>query len=195
MHFIFDMDGVIVNTHTPWLEEYNREYNDTLQYSDITSWGMHEFVKPECGTKIYDYLKQPGFFYYMDPLPGAVEILQKIKADTRHQITLGTAPPWDAPTAVFDKIQWIKKYLPFIEIDKEVVLLNAKYKLHADLIFDDKPATLDDFPGISVAMSYKYNRGHGDFRTPGTDPAQAWQWFYESIPLFEELILLQREAA
>ena len=57
----FDIDGVLADLHTAWLDEYNKDFDDNLTISYITQWEMDKFVKPECGKKIFNYLKRPLF--------------------------------------------------------------------------------------------------------------------------------------
>lgn len=45
----------------------------------VQSWNTHEWVKPECGKKIYDYLKDPDLYDHIVPLDGAVEGLRRIR--------------------------------------------------------------------------------------------------------------------
>ena len=52
MKILVDVDGVCADLHMTWLHRYNTDYDDHLIHSDITRWAIHEFVKPECGTKI-----------------------------------------------------------------------------------------------------------------------------------------------
>ncbi|MFZ5827353.1 MAG: 5' nucleotidase, NT5C type, partial [Bacillota bacterium] len=59
---LFDLDGVCCNLMKKWLAVYNHDYSDNLTEADITSWNWDDFVKPECGKRIYHYLNRPGFF-------------------------------------------------------------------------------------------------------------------------------------
>jgi 5'-nucleotidase len=67
-----DVDGVLLDLHTPWLARYNRDYNDSLSVEQVTDWSIHKFVKPECGKRIYDYLDDE-IYNLVHPIPGALE--------------------------------------------------------------------------------------------------------------------------
>ncbi len=69
-----DLDDTLNNLCDSWLAPYNRDYNDNLTRKDLIKWEINELVKPECGIKIYDYLKEPGFFKNLDIQTGAKEV-------------------------------------------------------------------------------------------------------------------------
>ena len=59
----------------------------------------------------------PGIFALMDPMPGAVEAVQKLRE--RYDLYILSTAPWNNPTAWCDKPNWVKKhfgsdeYFPF----------------------------------------------------------------------------------
>ena len=60
---LLDSDGVIADILERWLDVYNNTYNDSLTREEFASTfgGLHNVVKPECGEKVYDILREPGF--------------------------------------------------------------------------------------------------------------------------------------
>ena len=76
---LFDLDGVCCDLMKKWLAVYNHDYGDNLTEADITSWNWDEFVKPECGKRIYHYLNRPGFFADLEPIEGCVESLDRLE--------------------------------------------------------------------------------------------------------------------
>ena len=113
-----DMDGVLVNFQSgiDRLDEKTRqEYKDHLD--DV-----------------------PGIFALMDPMPGAVEAVQKLR-ECYDLYILSTAP-WNNPTAWCDKLNWVKKHFggdkdsPFY---KRIILTHHKDLCHGDYLIDDRP--------------------------------------------------------
>ncbi|MCJ7984909.1 hypothetical protein MUB16_14170 [Priestia sp. OVL9] len=49
---------------TDWHNQYNKDYCDSLSVEKLKCWESEKYVKPECGTKIYDYLDQRAFFTF-----------------------------------------------------------------------------------------------------------------------------------
>ena len=173
MKLAIDLDSVLVQLLPTWLQRYNQEYQDQLCIEDITVWEMERLVRRECGPRIYRYLQEPGFFRTLPPVPKGPEILERLQEEG-HEIFLATASPLHAATAMWDKLQWTQEHLPFLD-PASLIFIHPKHLLQTDLLFDDSPTQLDHFPGISVAMDYPYNRGHGDYRVA------SWPEFYHLI--------------
>lgn len=153
---LVDMDSVTTDLMSKWHQRYNADYDDDLTVEKVSHWGMHELVKQECGSKIYDYLEEEGFYRDLSPLPHAVETLERLSED--FEIFLVTASPVNA---MADKVRWVKTHLPFFDPQK-IVFTHHKYIVKGDLLFDDAPHNLLAFQqhgGLAVAMDYPYNRG------------------------------------
>ena len=50
----------------------------------------------------------PDIFTLMDPMPGAVEAVQKLRE--RYDLYILSTAPWNNPTAWCDKLNWVKKH-------------------------------------------------------------------------------------
>ena len=162
---IIDMDGVSVQFVPAICKEYNKTTNNgELTPADITAWDMRQFgIEDEMWIK-------PGFFRNLEPMPGAVEVLYKLKNDYR--ITIAT----DCMGVDFiqkDKQAWINEHLPFVD---DVYFLSDKSIVPGDLLFDDAPHHLDNWPGIKVKMVTPYNQD-----TKADYEVNNWQEFDELI--------------
>jgi len=149
------MDSVTVDLMSKWFGRYNKEYNDQLKIDQLASWNTEHFVKPECGSKIYDYLLEPGFYRDLQPIPHAIEVLKRLTKE--YTIYIVTTSP---KTALMDKVDWVEEHLPFISAS-QIIFTHHKEQIKGDLLFDDAPHNLISFQesgGISVAMDYAYNR-------------------------------------
>ena len=78
----------------------------------------------------------PGVFSLMEPLPGAIEALNRL-ADTFEVYILSTAP-WKNPSAWADKVRWIQRYLGD-RFTKHLILCHRKDFLRGDFLVDDRP--------------------------------------------------------
>jgi 5'(3')-deoxyribonucleotidase len=136
-----DIDGVVANLIPVWLAHYNHDYNDNLKPTDITGWDTDKFVKPECGLKIYDYLKDPHLYDEVLPVDGALDAIKELKADG-YRLVYITATPIEASGA---KFQWLKRY-GCIKSPQDYVEASDKSLLMAlGTLVDDKPENLDYF--------------------------------------------------
>ena len=161
--FAFDMDGVTADLHLEWYHRYNADYDDDLKIDDITEWSTHKFVKPECGLKMYSYLHEPGLFSGLDPIPGAVDGVKRVWAEG-HRVVFITRPPAECGHAYVEKRRWVAKHFPEIVKDigeVPIIFTQNKAWANADVLLDDAPHHLDEFPGLSIALWYAYNDGHG----------------------------------
>jgi len=76
-----------------------------------------------------------GIFSLMQPMPGAIESLKKLKK--KYDIYILSTAPWNNPSAWSDKLIWIKKYLPKIAY-KRLILSHNKNLNKGDFLVDDR---------------------------------------------------------
>ena len=119
----FDMDNVLVDFQSgidQLSEEIKQEYDGELD-------------------------EVPGIFGLMKPLPGAIEAFNEL-AEQYDVYILSTAP-WENPTAWFDKVVWVKKYLGK-NAYKRLILSHNKNLNKGDYLIDDRLANgADRFEG------------------------------------------------
>ena len=127
-----DVDGTVADLHTVWLARYNQDYNDNLQSNEIIAWNIHEFTKPECGKRMYEYIEYPSIYDDVLPINGSLEVINELKAKRKDlriiyvtNSTLGTAGR---------KYTWLKHYGFLDKLDDYVEAkdkaLNYYYILH-----------------------------------------------------------------
>jgi 5'-nucleotidase len=66
-----DIDDVLLGLVPHWLKPYNKDWNDNLTADKILTWQFSDYVKPECGKKIYDYLT-PSLYEGIPIVEGAL---------------------------------------------------------------------------------------------------------------------------
>ncbi|MGO4888212.1 5' nucleotidase, NT5C type [Anaerobacillus sp. MEB173] len=177
LRLLIDMDSVMADLMTPWYARYNKDYNDKLHYLDLTSWDTHKFVKKECGEKIYQYLHEPGFYRYLQPLPHSQAVMEKLNKE--HEIFIVTTSPAEA---VSDKQEWMKEHFPFIQIE-HMIFTHRKDLIIGDLLFDDAPHNLEAFMATgrkAIAMNYPYNQ------SVNCDRVNNWLEFADYIAHLQE---------
>jgi len=155
-----DMDDVLNPLIPSWILEYNRDYNDNLQPSDITSWDVCNFVKPECNEKIYNYLFKPKFFTYMKPQEDSIEVTKwLIEHFNVHVVTNSHYKTWQ------DKIEWVIKYYPHLQADKgKFICTSEKHMWRADYLVDDNGVNIESFAPYGKVILYDkpHNQYLGD---------------------------------
>ena len=97
----------------------------------------------------------PGLFALMKPMPGAIKAFNFL-ADKFDTYILTTAP-WMNPTALNDKRDWVKRYLPENGY-KRLIITHHKNLNKGDYIIDDRFARgVDEFDGEHIHF------GEGDY--------------------------------
>lgn len=151
MRLIIDMDEVICDFLGPLCRQYNHLYGTDWSVSQFSEYDLGSFIGDE-GREIF---LKAGFFYGLEPYPGSLEILGKLGADGHDVIIASNA--LGNPDAAADKCRWMAKYLPEL-LPENFFITSRKYLVRGDLLFDDSPGVLNNFPGIKVVMDRPYNR-------------------------------------
>lgn len=153
-----DMDQVLVDLLTPWLERYNNDYQDNLKPSDIVSWNFCHIVKPECHKKIYTYLDDQSLFESLPIMDGSQEILKTLSND--YELFVVTAP-WN-PDNMATKFRYLQKNFSFIS-ESNYVFTRNKSIVNADYLIDDKPDNFHEFRGKAILFEAPHNHAEVDF--------------------------------
>lgn len=142
---LVDVDGVVADLHTEWLRRYNRDYNDTLTYEQITAWNIHQFTKPECGVRVYDYLADADLYNNVPVIKDAVWGTGALRRMGHSVVYV---------TAYFNvrRVRWLHKHgflLPNNSqwaLAEDVIMANNKDYVLGDMLIDDKPENLKNRP-------------------------------------------------
>ena len=108
-----DMDGVLVDF-----------------YSGINR------LSPEIREQYSDHPEDvPGVFALMDPMPGAIDAVNRLKE--KYDVYILSTAPWDNPSGWADKVTWIKTHLDSYFV-KRLILCHRKDLLRGDFLVDDR---------------------------------------------------------
>lgn len=152
---LVDMDGILADLQSPWIDAYNRETGDSLAMSDVTDWGIENFMTRM--DEPWDILRRPGFFAQLEPLPGAVEGFKALQ-EMGHEILICSSPA--SAESAKDKILWCKDWLGVER--RDIALMHKKSWLSGtcDVLIDDKPATIRQWAAAgkdAITLAYPYN--------------------------------------
>ena len=172
-----DADGVCCDLHPEWLRRYNRDYDDHLTPADIQHWDIARNVKPDCGVKIYGYLQDVDLYEHIQPVPGALDGIRRIR-ELGHTVIFAT----DCTYGMTDqKARWFERHgfsLPREDgrgLPKDFVAINGKFHLDADLLIDDGAHHIR--PWVegkrrrAILFEYPYNQHLLD-----EVPSAFWMW-------------------
>lgn len=149
-----DVDGCCADLISTWLfDKYNVDYRDNLFPKDITNWNIHEFVKPECGMKIYDYIEDPSIYDNVLPIKDTLSVITHLRIMGYKIIFVTNA----ARGTEGRKFKWLNDYSIFSEGDGYIET-EDKSNIPADYLIDDYPKNISSFRnGVGVLFSAPYN--------------------------------------
>ena len=91
----------------------------------------------------------PGVYELMEPMPGALEAVDKLK--DKYDLYILSTAPWKNPGAWTHKVEWVQKYFGMGEENpfyKKLILTHKKQLNKGDYLIDDRDKNgADKFEG------------------------------------------------
>lgn len=149
---LIDMDDVLADLRTPWIQAISDEHQVKIDPSQVKSWEIHkELQLPET---IYRIIERPGFFENLPVMSNAVEVMKVLWEQYDCYIVSASSYSHDI---VPQKWRWLQKHFPFIQKEK-VIFAKDKSVIKADFMIDDGPHNLRAFDGWRICYDSPYNR-------------------------------------
>ena len=127
-----DCDGVLNNLTERVLEIYNERTSKDIRISDITDYNFYDCLPKEDAYGIIELFKEKELWDSLTPSndsPCGIKTL----IQEGHRIIIATATN---PINFQWKVEWIKKYYPFINPD-DIIRITDKSLLKCDVMIDD----------------------------------------------------------
>ena len=125
-----DMDGVLVDFES----------------------ALSKLAKDDHANYVGQYDNVPGIFALMEPMPGAIEAVEKLRH--KYDLYILSSSPWENPTALGDKLAWVKKYFGDEKDSlfyKKVIFSSVKHLSRGDILIDDRTANgVGNFEGEHI---------------------------------------------
>ena len=157
---IVDVDGVC-GDFVSHLNKKMEEIGYKVNKDKLDKWSLTDRFYSIGGRDIEkDYLKILDNIDFWASIPlfkNVQEILKKI--DKNYNLLIVTSPfPQVVDAFKEGRLQWLKKYFPFIKRD-QIIFESKKWKIKADIIIEDKPETIEKFKGsLKIVMDAPYNQ-------------------------------------
>lgn len=137
LSIVVDMDDVLADFNSELLSRYNKKYNDNLEYWE--EWDMSKCVKPECGNKIFDIMKEPKLFRNLSLIKGALEGFNELLKISK-VIIVSSAEPY----SMEDKYYWVQEHFPNFDVKTRLFFGGGKGEFCPgyDIIIDDAPKNI-----------------------------------------------------
>jgi len=145
---LVDMDGVLANVYSRFIEKHEEEFGVRLATKDII--GLKE---AEAFPNQLKWVNKQGFFRTVPVMPGSQQVLKRLH-DHYEIVVVSMATEY--PMSLTDKQLWLADKFPFISW-KQIVFCGSKNIIQADIMIDDHPKNLDNFKGETIIFSQPHN--------------------------------------
>ncbi|KAA6440745.1 5'(3')-deoxyribonucleotidase [Dyadobacter flavalbus] len=146
-----DMDNVIADIESNWINLYYKEYGVKVTKQDLHGKPEDEaFPDPVAARRL---LYQPGFFRHAPIVPGAQEAL--IKLQENFDIYIVSAA-MEFPNSLPEKYDWLHEHFPSISW-KNIVFCGDKRIIDTDYLIDDHLKNLDFCKGTPILFTASHN--------------------------------------
>jgi 5'(3')-deoxyribonucleotidase len=154
-----DMDEVMADTLTAWLEHFNRDVGTHITKEDLRGRKIYELIGPERSVAARAILDHPDFFIGLPLMEGSQKVVQRLTE--KYQVFI-TSAAMEHPSSLPAKYVWLKKHFPFIP-DTNIVFCGDKSIIRADFMIDDSLPNLKAFTGQGVVFTAPHNILSSDF--------------------------------
>jgi 5'-nucleotidase len=149
-----DMDGVIADTETQFINWYELDYGVKVYPHEILGREENEMFPDKEAARKFAFT--PGFFRTLPVMPGAVEALQTIMENFEVYIV---SAAMEFPQSLPEKIEWLHENFPFISW-RNIVFCGDKSIINTDFMIDDHIKNLDYFKGKTIMFHAFHNVNH-----------------------------------
>src|SRR5262249_14786898 len=104
-----DMDDVMADTLTVWLERYNQDFGTRVTKADLHGKKLYDIVGPDRAAAARAYLDHPEFFSDLPLMDGSQKVVERL---TETYEVFVTSAAMDHPNSFPAKYAWLKKHFP-----------------------------------------------------------------------------------
>lgn len=176
MIIMIDMDDTIEQLVKGWCKYMNVHYGTTTTPDDVHEWDLSLAFPEQTSDQVYAAEKTDEIWDYVEPIPGAAEVMQQLIADG-HELYIVTNTLYESLRAKMDKVLF--KYFPFIDWD-HVIITKNKHIINGDVLIDDGIHNLTGGNYKKILFTANHNRNF-DAASIGAVRADNWKQVYEII--------------
>jgi 5'-nucleotidase len=148
-----DMDEVMADTLTTWLERCNKHFGTRMTKADLHGKKIYDLVGSDRAVVARGILDHPEFFLDLPLMEGSQAVIKML--NEKHEVFV-TSAAMDHPNSFPAKYLWLKKHFSFIP-DKNIVFCGDKSIIRADFMIDDSIPNLKAFIGQGVVFTAPHN--------------------------------------
>jgi len=155
-----DMDEVMADTMTHFLEKYNDNFGVGLKAEHFQGRHVFEVIDEAHKPQARDYFQEETLFATIPVMPGSAGVVEALTA--RYEVFITTAA-MDVPCSFTPKFDWLQRHFPFIPTSN-IVFCGDKSIILADYLIDDNIRHLTKFHGEGIIYTAPHNVNETRFR-------------------------------
>ncbi len=189
-HFtiLFDADDTAENLVECWISMLNERYGTSVSVEDVTEWDLSSAFPSLTKEQVYGVLTEDELWSRLQPMPGSVEVLQKLKNDG-HELYMVTASDY---RTLKTKMERIFQLFPFLDWD-HVIVAHNKQMVNGDFLIDDGTHNLVGAKYVPIIYTRPHNKNFDTYSTCMLR-ADSWQEVYDTISFYADLVECQRRS-
>lgn len=152
MILLVDCDDVLSDFATRFREYVKWAHGVDFTYADVQDYQYH--TVPGFDPSWWDLCKFPGFAGGMEPLPGAVEAVKKLRILA--EVFCVTSPYHDSHWWMDERLRWLEERLGFDY--QHVIFTHRKDMIRGDILLEDRWDNAATFPGKGVLFDRPWNQ-------------------------------------
>jgi 5'-nucleotidase len=153
MRILIDMDEVMADAISRFLEWYERDFGIRYTKEQLTGTKLSEVVPKEHRAAVKSYPHQKGFFKDLPLIPNSREVIEELY--NRYDIYVASAA-MEFKYSLSEKFDWLEEHFPFIHWRRRI-FCGDKHLLQADVLIDDHDFNLSVFPGRAIMFTAPHN--------------------------------------
>lgn len=180
MDILIDMDDVMEDLISPWVEELSKKYGLHVTKEDVTVWDMESIFPTLTKAEIFAPLHDEEFWKKTRPIDGAVEYINKLIMDG-NKIYITTCSHLDTIKMKMEHL--VKKYFPMLSY-KNIIIAQRKQMIKGDILIDDYHENLIGGDYEKILVDAPYNRNFND-KEYGFYRVHNWKEIYETVNIIK----------
>ena len=149
-----DMDGVLADIESHFIDWYERDYGVKVDRKDML--GVLESEGFPDKTAVRKFVNTPGFFRTIPVMSGAIEAVKKLMET--YEVYIVSAA-MEFPQCLSEKQEWLQEYFPFINW-RNIIFCGDKSVVVTDYLIDDHCKNLDFCKGKAIMYTAAHNVNH-----------------------------------
>ncbi len=145
---LVDMDGVLADVYSHFIDLEYKESGLRLSNSDIT--GKSE---EKAFPSFHKLVRSRGFFRTAPLIKDSIEGLNYL--NNKYKVLIVSSAT-EFPNSLNEKQAWLNEHFPFISW-KQIIFCGTKENILGDVMIDDHPKNLSVFNGRKIIFSQPHN--------------------------------------